>query len=101
MLGKNRVENMINPLPSPVTSMSRNCAQLSEHRVNAKATSHVVTVGGFVQPSVLRAYATLHLLDSYDAVATWVRHFGWDSPRAFGDLQPGMRKLSDSVRNFL
>jgi hypothetical protein len=74
-------------------------AQLGEHRVTAKG--HVLTVGGFAQPSVLRAYATLHLLDSYDAVAAWVRHFGWDSPRALGDLQHGIRKLSRWVRKCL
>ncbi len=39
-------------------------AQLGEHRVTTRG--HVLTVGGFVQPSVLRAYATLHLLDSHD-----------------------------------
>ena len=74
-------------------------AQLGEHRVTAK--SHVITVGGFVSPDVLRSYATLHLLDSYDAVAAWVRHFGWDSPRIVGDFQPAIRKLSRWIRKCL
>jgi hypothetical protein len=88
-------------------------AQLGEHRVTDRnhvltvggfvqpSVLRVLTVGGFVQPSVLRAYATLHLLDSYDAVAAWVRHFSWDSPRTLSDLQPGMRKLSRWIRKCL
>jgi len=74
-------------------------AKLGDHRVTDK--NNLLTVSGFVQPSVLRAYATLHLLDSYDAVAAWVRHFGWDSPRTFDDLQPAIRKLSRWIRKCL
>jgi len=72
--------------------------QLGKHRVTAKG--HVLTVGGFVHPSVVRSYATIHLLDSYDAVATWVKHFDY-SPRTSGDLQPGMLKLSRWIRKSL
>ena len=74
-------------------------AQLGERRVTVRG--HVVTVSGFVQPSVVRAYATIHLLDYYDAVATWVRHFDWDSPRTLGDLEPGIRKFSRWIRKSL
>jgi len=75
-------------------------AQLGEHRVTIK-NSHVITVGGFVQPSVVRAYATVHLLDSYDTVAAWVRHFDWDSPKTLDDLKPGTRKLSRWIQKSL
>jgi hypothetical protein len=74
-------------------------AQLGEHRVTVRG--NVLTVGGFIHPSVIRAYAMIHLLNSYDAVEAWVQQFNWKSRRTLDDLRPGIRKLSSWIRKCL